>query len=194
MGSRSRELSSWGEVALEKVTGAGWQQSLSGRLALCLAALHKVTFPFFLSLLEQGALPGRAGASLLFCGQGERDGDASLRQCIAFPACSPRLTLGFFGRSCPNPMLWCPAPLPAGKVELAAQPPRAAKDERRQRLLRVPLEQLATAPGLPEVLPSGKGSVAIPAGGLGGHQPGAWWHRPLGPPHIVCPIASSAQS
>lgn len=51
-----------------------------------------------------------------------------------------------------NPMFWCPAPLPAGKAELAVKPPRAVKDKGGQFFLPVPLELLA------EVFPSGKGS------------------------------------
>lgn len=49
-------------------------------------------------------------------------------------------------------MFWCPAPLPAGKAELAVKPPRAVKDKGGQFFLPVPLELLA------EVFPSGKGS------------------------------------
>lgn len=49
-------------------------------------------------------------------------------------------------------MFWCPAPLPAGKAELAVKPPRAVKDKGGQFFLQVPLELLA------EVFPSGKGS------------------------------------
>lgn len=81
-------------------------------------------------------MPGRAGAFLVFYGQGEGDGDA-------LSTCSPGLAFGFFCRSCPNPIFWCPAPLLGGKVELAAKPLSAVKDKGRQHLLRVPPEQLA---------------------------------------------------
>lgn len=127
-----------------------------------------------------------------FYGQGEGDRDTPPRQCLSLLACLPCLAFGFFCRSCPNPIFFVLLVSQVGERSWQQSHRGLRRTRGGNFWSRSHRSSRPWVPGLPEVLPGGKGSVALPAGGLGGHQPGPWQHRVVGPHHIVCPIASSS--